>query len=110
MIPYFIGYVYGLSKLYEEVEDMGCRKFIVQKLKEVEEKMKGNDEILEFYRGYIYALCEIYAEIKGLPESEKVFDLIKSALKDFELEVRERAKKEESSKGENWGKNQKEYQ
>jgi len=110
MIPYFIGYVYGLLKLYVEVEDMGCRKFIFQKMKETQEKLEGDNAILEFYRGYIYALCEIYAEIKGLPESEKVFDLIKSALKDFELEVRERAKEEESSKGENWGENQREYQ
>ena len=110
MIPYFIGYVYGLSKLYGEVEDMGCRKFIVQKLREVEGKVGENNEILEFYRGYIYALIEVYAEIKDLPESEVVFDLLKSALKDFEVEVRKAVKKEESSKNGDLGRNQKAYQ
>jgi len=110
MIPYLLGYVYGLLKLYEEVENMGCRKFIVQKLREVEGKVGENNEILEFYRGYIYALCEIYAEIKDLPEGEKVFDLIKSALKDFELEVRRSVKEEESSKNGDLGRNQKAYQ
>jgi len=44
--------------------------------------------MIDFYYGYIYALIEVYAEIKDLPESEVVFDLLKSALKDFELEVR----------------------
>ena len=110
MIAYFLGYTCAILKLYGEVENVGCRKLIVQKLKEMEEKMRENNEILEFYRGYIYALCEIYAEIKDLPEGEKVFDLIKSALKDFEVEVRKAVKKEESSKNGDLGRNQKAYQ
>ena len=43
--------------------------------------------MIDFYFGYIYALIEVYAEIKDLPESEVIFDLLKSVLKDFEREV-----------------------
>jgi len=97
MIAYFFGYTCAILKLYGEVENVGCRKFIVQKLKEMEKKMRENNEILEFYRGYIYALIEVYAEIKDLPESEVVFDLLKSALKDFEVEVRRAVKEKGTS-------------
>jgi len=104
MIAYFLGYTCAILKLYGEVENVGCRKFIVQKLKEMEKKMRENNEILEFYRGYIYALIEVYAEIKDLPESEVVFDLLKSALKDFEVEVRKAAREEEAPEGLDLGK------
>lgn len=53
--------------------------------------------MIDFYYGYIYALIEVYAEIKSLPESEIVFDLLKSALKDFEVEVRRALMEKESS-------------
>ena len=43
--------------------------------------------MIDFYYGYIYALIEVYAEIKDLPESEVIFDLLKSVLRDFEREV-----------------------
>jgi len=66
--------------------------------------------MIDFYYGYIYALIEVYAEIKDLPESEIIFDLLKSALKDFEVEVRKTVKKEESSKNGDLGRNQKAYQ
>ena len=59
--------------------------------------------MIDFYYGYIYALIEVYAEIKDLPESEVVFDLLKSALKDFELEVRKAAREEEAPEGSDLG-------
>ena len=61
--------------------------------------------MIDFYYGYIYALIEVYAEIKDLPESEIIFDLLKSALKDFEVEARKAVKKEESSKNGDLGRN-----
>jgi len=59
--------------------------------------------MIDFYYGYIYALIEVYAEIKDLPESEIVFDLLKSALKDFELEVRKSVKVEKAPEGSDLG-------
>ena len=53
--------------------------------------------MIDFYYSYIYALIEVYAEIKGLPESEIVFDLLKNVLKDFEVEVRRALMEKESS-------------
>ena len=59
--------------------------------------------MIDFYYGYIYALMEVYAEIKDLPESEIIFDLLKSALKDFEVEVRKSVKVEEAPEGSDLG-------
>ena len=59
--------------------------------------MKEKNNMIDFYYGYIYALIEVYAEIKDLPESEVVFDLLKSALKDFEVEVRRAVKEKGTS-------------
>jgi len=59
--------------------------------------------MIDFYYGYIYALIEVYAEIKGLPESEIVFDLLKNVLKDFEVEVRRVVKERESPEGSDFG-------
>ena len=53
--------------------------------------------MIDFYYGYIYALIEVYAEIKDLPESEIVFDLLKSVLRDFEREVIRVVEKRENS-------------
>ena len=43
--------------------------------------------MIDFYYGYIYALIEVYGEIKDLPESEVIFDLLNSVLRDFEREI-----------------------
>ncbi|RKX61449.1 MAG: hypothetical protein DRP29_00325 [Thermodesulfobacteriota bacterium] len=59
--------------------------------------------MIDFYYGYIYALMEVYAEIKTLPESEIIFDLLKSALKDFEFEVRKAVREEEAPEGSDLG-------
>jgi len=65
------------------------------------EKKNTEDKkaMIDFYYGYIYALIEVYAEIKNLPESEVVFDLLKSALKDFEVEVRRAVKEKGNPEG-----------
>ena len=59
--------------------------------------------MIDFYYGYIYALIEVYAEIKDLPESKIVFDLLKSVLKDFEVEVRRAVKERETPEGSDFG-------
>ena len=68
------------------------------------EKKNTEDKegMIDFYLGYIYALIEVYAEIKDLPESEIIFDLLESVLKDFEVEVRRAVKERESSEEEDF--------